>query len=54
METRLGFTDAQIPDVLRKDLPKLNENDNTFSAALETVPAEKTSAGLGRLAGRSC
>ena len=37
---RLGFTDAQITDVLRKGLPKLNVNDNAFTAALEAVPAE--------------
>ena len=40
MAARLGFTDAQITDVLRKGLPKLNENDNAFTAALEAVPAE--------------
>ena len=39
MAARLGFTDAQIADVLRKGLPKLNENDNAFTAALEAVPA---------------
>jgi hypothetical protein len=40
MAARLGFTDAQIADVLRKGLPKLNENDNAFTVALEAVPAE--------------
>ncbi len=40
MAARLGFADAQIADVPRKGLPKLNENDNAFTAALETVPAE--------------
>ena len=36
MAARLGFTDAQIADVLRKGLPKLNENDNVFTAANST------------------
>ena len=40
MAARLGFTDEKIADVLRKGLPKLNENDNAFTAALEAVPAE--------------
>ena len=40
MAARLGFTDAQIADVLRKGLRKLNENDNAFTAALNAVPAE--------------
>ena len=40
MAERLGFTDAKIADVLRKGLPKLNENGNAFTAALEAVPAE--------------
>jgi hypothetical protein len=40
MVARLGFTDEQIADVLRKGLPKLNENDNAFTATLEAVPAE--------------
>ena len=40
MTVRLGFTDAQIADVLRKVLPKLNENDIAFTAALEAVPVE--------------
>ncbi len=44
MSTRLGFTDAQIPnvqipDLLRKGLSKLNDNDNSFTA-LEAVPTE--------------
>jgi hypothetical protein len=34
----LGFTDSQIVDVLRKDLPKLNVNDNDFT--LEVVPPD--------------
>jgi hypothetical protein len=32
---------TQIADVLRKGLPKLNENDNAFTAALEAVPAKE-------------
>jgi hypothetical protein len=40
MASRQGFTHAQIAYVLRKGLPKLNENDNAFTAALEAVPAE--------------
>jgi hypothetical protein len=40
MSAKLGFTDEQIADVLRKGLPKLNENDRAFTAALEAVPAE--------------
>jgi hypothetical protein len=40
MAARLGFTDAQIADVLRKGLRKLNENDNAFTAALDAIPAE--------------
>ncbi len=40
MAARLGFTDEQIAAVLRKGLPKLNETDNAFTAALEAVPAE--------------
>jgi hypothetical protein len=40
MAAKLGFTDAQIADVLRKGLPKLNENDDAFTAALEAVPAD--------------
>ena len=39
MAARVGFTDAQIVDALRKGLPKLNKNDNTLTAALEAVPA---------------
>ena len=39
MAARLGFTDAQIANVLRKGLPKLNENDKAFTAALQAVPA---------------
>jgi hypothetical protein len=38
MAAMLGFTDAQIADVLRKGLPKLNENDKALTAALEAVP----------------
>jgi hypothetical protein len=53
MTARLGFIEEQIAAVLRVGLPKLNENDNAFTAALEAVPAE-VCAGLGRLAGRSC
>jgi Ran GTPase-activating protein (RanGAP) involved in mRNA processing and transport len=37
---RVGWIWTQIADVLRKGLPKLNENDNAFTAALEVVPAE--------------
>ena len=40
MAARLRFTGAQIADALRKGLPKLNENDHAFTAALEAVPAE--------------
>jgi hypothetical protein len=40
MAERLGFTDAKIAHVLRKGLPKQNENGNAFTAALEAVPAE--------------
>ena len=38
MVARLGFTDAQIVDALRKGLPKLNEIYNAFTAALGAVP----------------
>ena len=34
MAARLGFTDEKIADVLRKGLPKLNENDNAFRRSL--------------------
>ena len=30
MAARLGFTDVQIADMLRKGLPKLNENDQFY------------------------
>jgi len=55
MAARLGFTDEQIADVLRKGLPKLNENDNAFTATLEVWRPclRRIGAGLG-LAGRSC
>ena len=36
----VGWKWTQIADVLRKALPKLNENDNAFTAALEAVPTE--------------
>jgi hypothetical protein len=40
MAARPGFTDAQIVDALWKGLPKINEIDTAFTAALEAVPAE--------------